>query len=149
MGVLDLKKIYIAGPLFNEMEIERNEKIDTLIRNIGFDTYLPQRDGGSISKLKEVSDISMHDEIEDRIFGLDIKELDCCDYLLFLLDGPVLDDGSCFELGYMYAHNKKCYGYKTDCRNWGNGKLNLMIGKALIKIAKDENELEMIFCELI
>lgn len=37
-------KIYIAAPLFNEMEIERNNSINDLLEVEGFETYLPQRD---------------------------------------------------------------------------------------------------------
>ena len=143
-----MKKVYIAGPLFNDMERERNLKIDVLVRDAGFETYLPQRDGGIVAKMKEIALQDEFDNIETKIFKLDIKQLDDCDYLLFLLDGAVLDDGSCFELGYMYSLGKKCFGYKTDLRNWGDGKLNLMIEKSLVKIAKDENELRQIFTEL-
>ncbi len=35
--------IYISAPLFNEMEIEFNNKVDAFVRNLGFTTYLPQR----------------------------------------------------------------------------------------------------------
>jgi nucleoside 2-deoxyribosyltransferase len=143
-----MKKVYMAGPLFNDMERERNLKIDALIRDAGFETYLPQRDGGIVAKMKEAALQDEFDSIETKIFKLDIKQLDECDYLLFLLDGAVLDDGSCFELGYMYSLGKKCFGYKSDLRNWGDGKLNLMIEKSLVKIAKDENELQQIFTEL-
>ena len=143
-----MKKVYIAGPLFNDMERERNLKIDAIIRNTGFDTYLPQRDGGVVAQMKETALLDEFDNIEKKIFELDIKQLKKCDYMLFLLDGAVLDDGSCFELGYMYSLGKKCFGYKTDLRNWGDGKLNLMIEKSLSVIAKEENELVQIFAEL-
>lgn len=140
-----MKKVYIAGPLFNEMERERNTQIDLLIRKIGFETYLPQRDGGIVAEMKLNKDAA---QVERSVFEADIKQLLDCDYLLFLLDGPVLDDGSCFELGYMYSLGKKSIGYKTDYRNWGDGKLNLMIEKSLNKIASTRQELVEIFKNL-
>lgn len=136
-----MKKFYVAAPMFNEMEKERNLRIDKIVRKIGFNTYLPQRDGGIVDDLKKNVEESKHCDIEKKIFNLDIEKLSECDYLLFLLDGAVLDDGSCFELGYMFALGKPCFGYKTDLRNFGDGKLNLMIEKSLIKIAFNEKDL--------
>ena len=134
------KKIYVAAPLFNEMELTRNEEIGDILEKMGYEIYLPQRDGGAVYKLIEKSDTD-EDEIEERIFGYDIEAMNECDILLFLMDGACLDEGSCFELGYMFCQNKKCYGYKTDARNFGSGKENLMISKSLKHIFRNKQEL--------
>ncbi len=134
------KKIYVAAPLFNEMELMRNEEIGDILEKMGYVIYLPQRDGGAVYKLIEERDAD-EDEIEERIFGYDIEAMNECDILLFLMDGACLDEGSCFELGYMFGQNKKCYGYKTDARNFGNGKENLMISKSLEHIFRNKQEL--------
>ena len=39
-------KVYIAGPLFTQGDRWFLEKIDDLLQNHGFVTYLPHRDGG-------------------------------------------------------------------------------------------------------
>lgn len=39
-------KLYLAAPLFNEMERDRNTKICSLIERLGIEVFLPQRDGG-------------------------------------------------------------------------------------------------------
>ncbi len=143
-----MKIVYIAAPLFNEMEQERNLKIDSLIGKLGYKTYLPQRDGGIVAEIKKKNNVNINDS-EFEIFKLDLEQLKKCDYLLFLLDGAVLDDGSCFELGYCYAQGKKCFGYKTDYRNFGDGKLNLMIEKSLIKIVSTLDDLEKLFRNMV
>ena len=40
------KRIYVAAPLFNEMELERNSKIKTILVNNGYEVYLPQDEAG-------------------------------------------------------------------------------------------------------
>ena len=46
-------KIYIAAPLYCDYEREYNLKIDELLRENGYDTYLPQRDGGVVSEMPD------------------------------------------------------------------------------------------------
>ena len=36
------KRIYVAAPLFNEMELERNSIIKEILVNNGYEVYLPQ-----------------------------------------------------------------------------------------------------------
>lgn len=45
-------KIHIAVPLFNEMEVERNNSINAILEQEGFETYLPQREGGLFYDLR-------------------------------------------------------------------------------------------------
>jgi len=131
--------IYIAAPLFNKMEKEFNERIDKLVVDQGFETYLPQRDGGSLSELIRQGENA--DGLSDYIFNLDVSAVEKCDILLFLLDGRVPDEGACMELGMAYALKKECIGFKTDVRSFADGNDNLMIRKALSKIFRSEKEL--------
>lgn len=142
-------KIYLAAPLFNEMELERNLRICNRLEDIGLSVFMPQRDGGAVYKIMQDNPGMNEVEVEDKIFNMDISAMVNSDVILFLMDGIALDEGSCFELGYMYAIGKKCYGYKTDARNFGNGKENLMIQNSLIKIFRKEEELIRFFFEEI
>ena len=36
---------------------------------------------------------------------------------LLVMDGRVIDEGACFELGYAYSRGKVCIGLKTDVRS--------------------------------
>jgi len=131
--------IYIAAPLFNSMEKNFNEHIDALIVTQGFETYLPQRDGGTLSELIKQGDNP--EELSDYIFNLDIAAVKKCDIILFLLDGRVPDEGACFELGMAYALEKECIGLKTDIRSFADGYDNLMLRKSLSAIFTNEEDL--------
>lgn len=124
--------IYIAAPLFNEMEIRRNHEISNSLESEGFETYLPQRDGGLFFDLKKKE--YPIDSIKSQIFECDYKAILECDVILCLLDGSVLDDGMCIELGIAFANKKHCIGYKTDYRSqdiYGN---NIMVDGTLKQI---------------
>ena len=137
-----MKNIYIAAPLFNEMELKRNEHIAQIIEKIGFSTYLPQRDAGIACELIESSNV-LQEEIRKRIFEKDCVAVKNSDIILFLIDGRTPDEGSCIELGIGYALGKICIGYKTDSRAMDkNGNNNIMLDGCLNwHIFSDEEEL--------
>ena len=141
-----MKKIYIAAPLFNEMELKRNVEISNYLKSIGYEPYLPQDEAGLAS---EMIDDNNKFEINKKIFEMDIVGIKSCDILLFLLDGRVPDEGACVELGMAYAWGKKCVGYKTDSRALDKtGDDNLFIeGCFGFKVAKSLNELELFLRE--
>jgi len=135
--------VYIAAPLFNKMEKGFNQYVDELIVAQGFKTFLPQRDGGSISEL--IKQGGEPNELSDYIFNLDVEAVRNCDILLFLLDGRVPDEGACFELGMAYALGKECIGFKTDIRSFADGFDNLMLRKSLLALFTKEDELVEFF----
>ncbi len=102
-------KIYIAGPLFNEMERSRNEEMASVVEAVGIATYLPQRDGGVFSQMLEKG--MNIEEVRQRIFKEDVEAIKSCDSILCLLDGRVPDEGMCVELGIAYALGKLCIAY--------------------------------------
>jgi len=127
-------KIYIAGPLFSNAEKRFNEEIDCHLRNMGFDTFLPQRQGYEksqyIDKIESEGSVTKKEifaELNASIFSKDIEEIRNCDILLIILDGRVPDEGACVELGFAFALNKKCIGIKTDSRTLLAGQDNPMI----------------------
>ncbi|MBR2544930.1 MAG: nucleoside 2-deoxyribosyltransferase, partial [Erysipelotrichaceae bacterium] len=83
-------KVYIAAPLYCDYEREYNLKIDELLRNNGYDTYLPQRDGGVVSEMPDF----INGIPKDRyVFEKDLEAMNSSDVFLFLLDGRVPDEG--------------------------------------------------------
>lgn len=119
--------IYVAAPLFNEMERERNIKVDNELRKIGFETYLPQRDGGVAYDMIKENKMSK-EEVRKHLFDTDYKAVQKADVVVCLLDGRTPDEGTCIELGMAYALNKICVAYKTDSRAMDrNGDNNVMI----------------------
>lgn len=133
--------IYIAGPLCSEAERQFNEDLNSFLHTIGIKTYLPQADGGFLDELidKGVDE----EEVRRSLFERDVNAMNSCDTLLIILDGRTIDEGACFELGYMYSKGKRCFGYKTDSRSYIRGKNNLMIDCALQTIVSSHNELKV------
>lgn len=132
------RKIYIAAPLFCESERWFNEKIDAILRSLGHETYLPQRDGGCYAELPELIDGRPKEQV---LYEKDIAALNWCDTLLFLPDGRVPDEGACFELGYAAAQGKDLVAYKTDARAFMMGMDNLMLRMAVSETLRDEEQL--------
>ena len=135
-------KIYIAAPLFCEKEKAFNEKVDAILREYGHETYLPQRDAGSVADLP-----AFINGVPSRIhvFREDCRHMDWCDICLILIDGRVPDEGAVFELGYCYHAGKRCVGYQTDSR-WFIGIFNnAMLEGALEKVLYDEKQLREFF----
>ena len=122
------KRIYIAGPLFSQAELEFNDKLNKFLLKNGFSTFLPQKDGYELSDL--VKDSNPQDA-STLIFNFDLEELKKSDILVFVMDGRVPDEGGCVEVGIAYALGKECYGLKTDTRSFIHSQDNPMIIGAL------------------
>ena len=133
-------KIFIAAPLFNEMERRRNSEIKGFLVTQGYDTYLAQDDIGLSYDL--IEDKTKKKEIRKMIFEADINGLFESDIVLLLLDGRTPDEGACIEVGYGWALKKPCIAYKTDNRAMDqNGDNNIMID-GCIDFSKLINNLE-------
>ena len=121
-------KIYIAGPLFCDAELEYNEKLDKFLSDLGFTTFLPQRDGYKLVELEKK--VSRYEAL-GIIFERDVQEIRDCDVVVFNMDGRVPDEGACVEIGIGYALGKECIGLKTDVRSAFDGGDNPMVLGAL------------------
>ena len=76
-----MKKIYFAAPLFNEMELKRNEEITQILRKWGYDVYLPQEIAGLSAKI--ISNGGDKYEVSRKIFNTDLEGIKSCDILIF------------------------------------------------------------------
>ena len=98
-------KVYIAGKLCNESEREQLEKIDSICKGLGFETFLPHRDVGLAKDLRDV----------DKIFRGDIIDgFKNINLVVAFLDGLHIGAGTSWELGYAYAKKIPSIGIKTD-----------------------------------
>lgn len=138
--------IYYAGPLFNDAERVFNVKLTASLESLGFEVFLPQRDGVEANKLPYSS--MSQDQRRQVIFELDREMIERCDIFLFILDGRIPDEGACVELGMAYTHrrvtgkNRLLVGLHTDSRAaFTDSKLNPMIYIALDKIVTSTDEL--------
>jgi nucleoside 2-deoxyribosyltransferase len=123
-------KAYIAAPLFCDAEKLFNLRVDAAVRELGLDTYLPQRDGGEAAPL--VRQGLDEDTVRRRLYELDCAAIAECDVFVFILDGRVPDEGGCVELGMARARGAACFGLQTDSRRFGGtDSNNLMIDYSL------------------
>jgi len=133
-------KIYLAGPLFSESERawladikRRMEAISPDITVIWPYELIPRE----------------HPDAHDReeIFELCRSHLDEVDVLVCVLDGPQVDDGTAWEIGYFYCKHSNSLpiiGIRTDFRNAGeteNSVVNAMIECSCSRIADSSEAL--------
>ncbi|MEA3329260.1 MAG: nucleoside 2-deoxyribosyltransferase [Nanoarchaeota archaeon] len=98
-------KIYIAGKLCTEQERAQLEKVAKICEKLGFEIFLPHRDGGLCEGVEDI----------ERIFKEDIKKgFEGVDLIVAVLDGLHVGAGTAWELGYAYAKGIKAIGFKSD-----------------------------------
>jgi nucleoside 2-deoxyribosyltransferase len=102
-----MKTVYIAGPLFDPGERWYLEQIDCAVRDLGFQTYLPHRDGG-------IKAITGHTTAE--IFKADLRGLESVDIVVAVLNGPDVDSGTAWEMGHAFARGIPIIGIHEDIR---------------------------------
>ena len=112
--------VYLAGPLFSEAERRFNLELTLRLEALGFEVFLPQRDG--VERDIPRYDTMTREERRHAMFQLDRTRILDSDVFLFVLDGRVPDEGACVELGIAYCqkylHNseKLLVGLHTDIR---------------------------------
>ena len=128
------KKVYFAGPMFNQGEKDFNLRITELLEEYGYEVFLPQRDGIEAAQLEGKTE----EELTEMIFALDEEQVRKADIVFMNMDGRAPDEGACVELGIGYALGKRCYGFKTDTRAVEYGlEVNPMISGCMIKLFKN------------
>lgn len=105
------KRIYMAGPLFNEGDRYTNQVNSDALRAVGYTTFLPQ-------------EIVITDEstalVKAACLYMDLKAIRLCDVLLANCNGIEVDSGTAAEIGLAYGWGKKMVAYKSDVRNYFN-----------------------------
>ena len=138
--------IYFAGPLFSEAERRFNLGLTHRLESLGFDVFLPQRDG--VERDMPPYDTMTPEERRHAMFRLDRTRILDSDVFLFVLDGRVPDEGACVELGiaycqkYLQTGEKLLVGLHTDTRAaFIGGRLNPMVRIPLDYVVDDVESL--------
>jgi nucleoside 2-deoxyribosyltransferase len=95
-------KIYLAGPLFSTAERNFNKELTRLLRDKGYEVWLPQ----------EFEQMTMTPQ---QIFLKDVEGIDWADVVVANMDGPDPDSGTSWECGYAYR-KKPVVLFRTDFR---------------------------------
>ena len=144
--------VYLAGPLFSEAERRFNLELTYRLEAIGFEVFLPQRDG--VERDRPPYDTMAPEERRRVIFELDRSRILDSDVFLIVLDGRVPDEGACVELGIAYCQKylqnpeKLLVGLHTDTRAaFIGGRLNPMVRVPLDYVVEDEETLVRLLAE--
>ncbi|KHK03186.1 nucleoside 2-deoxyribosyltransferase [Desulfovibrio sp. TomC] len=128
-------RVYLAGPLFTLAE----RRFMAELRDLA--AVLP-----GVAPLWP-GDLFVNDDLagmghtaKSHIFRGCLSALDGCDLVVAVLDGPAVDDGTAWEVGYAYARGIPAWGLRTDFRSAGDTSqslVNCMIECSCTEIFRD------------
>src|SRR6202007_609915 len=125
-------KIYLAGPLFSTAERNFNKELTRLLRDKGYEVWLPQ----------EFEQMTMTPK---QIFLKDVEGIDWADVVVANMDGQDPDSGTCWECGYAYRKKpvvllrtqfgpaRKLGGERPEIEEKNDAPYNLMLTEAAPK----------------
>jgi len=121
--------VYLAAPFFSCCERAFNLSILNLLENAKLQVFYPARDG--IVAKDEIASGKSEADVLAAVWLCDTDAIVNSRAVLAVLDGRVVDEGVCVEIGYASALKKMIVGYHTDdrkCFTWG---LNPMVLQAM------------------
>ena len=104
-----INNIYLAGPFFNEEEIENIEYAESVLEGRGLTLFSPMR--------HSVDGEVRTTEWSDKIFEMDRKEIEKTDAVVAIYYGNYSDTGTAWECGYAYAIGKPVILVHVDAAN--------------------------------
>lgn len=125
-----MKKVYLASPFFNDVEIERMESVRDILRGKGLDVFVPnehqnpQYEFGSLDWRKAT-------------FKSDMDAIYDCDVMVAILDSNMMDSGTAFEMGICHQINKPLIVVNLEGKT-----INLMIAESLHALVGSYEELK-------
>jgi nucleoside 2-deoxyribosyltransferase len=128
-----MQKIYLSGPLFSRADIAWGGRVKS---------FLEERlDATRVVWPHEIVPCSAGCL---EIFQANLRALYEADVMVALLDGPQVDDGTAWEVGFFFSQGKMVLGLRTDFRRAGEmegSRVNLMIECSCHSISSSLEEL--------
>jgi nucleoside 2-deoxyribosyltransferase len=135
-----VKRIYLAGPLFSAAKQawlrETKTRIERTIPNVSVVWPFELFDQAEIA--------GWGDDAPRRVMESCRDALAACDEMVALLDGPQVDDGTAWEIGFAHAMGIPVIGIRTDFRRAGDvhgALVNAMVHGSCRMIARSVEEL--------
>ena len=117
-------KIYLSAPLFTQVERRWNRMLAAALeeRIAGAEVVLPQdfKFGGAYNRPSDFL----------KLFSECVDSLEEADLIVAVLDGPDVDSGTAFEVGFAHARDIPIIGIRTDFRKSQHRGLNVMLSQA-------------------
>jgi nucleoside 2-deoxyribosyltransferase len=126
-------KIYCAGPIFNPSEQKEMDSIAHVLRNAGYEVFLPQKDGLEFAKLfpafleRGVKLDEAQRLLNNAIFALDVFQIKDSDGLVLNMNGRVPDEGAMVEAGIAWACQRPIVIFNSDDRSLIHGNSNPLV----------------------
>ena len=128
-----MQKIYLSGPLFSRADIAWGGRVKSFLED----------------RLDDISILWPHEIVPctagmQEIFQANLRALGQAEMMVSLLDGPQVDDGTAWEIGYAYARGLPIIGLRTDFRQAGDtahSVANAMVECACVHIYRSADEL--------
>ncbi len=129
-----LPKVYCAGPLFSECERQEMTAIAEVLVDVGYEVYLPHRDGMEFRLILEVlvergwTPAVAAAFLHAGIFALDVYQLAIdCGAMVWNLNGRVPDEGAVSEAAIAWTLGKPLVAFKDDVRSLIAGRDNPLL----------------------
>jgi len=132
-------RVYLAGPLFTLAERRFMAHLRDLAGALPGVTALWPGDFFAGDDLA-----AMGAGAKEHIFRGCVAGLGGCDLVVAVLDGPQVDDGTAWEIGYAFAKGVPAWGLRTDFRVAGDtvhSLVNCMVECSCEKTFKDVDSL--------
>ncbi|MGH7138779.1 MAG: nucleoside 2-deoxyribosyltransferase [Pirellulales bacterium] len=130
----EARRVYCAGPLFNEIERGEMSAIAASLRNSGFEPFVPHADGLEFAKVQPYLAAQGHDAatvgrlLHEAIFALDVYQVVVgCGSLVLNMNGRVPDEGAVSEAAMAWTLGKPVVIYKADARTKVSGRDNPLV----------------------
>jgi len=127
--LIEKVSVYLAGPLFSRVEIEwagsLKKKIEAALGD----------------RIEVLWPFEIASGTKEEIFAANLAALRRSPLMVAILDGPMVDDGTAWEVGCHYSlFGPKAVGIRTDFRKAGeisDSKVNLMIEGSCRTVVSD------------
>ncbi len=122
-------KIYIAGPFFNEQQLETVKVVERILDEAGIEYHSPRSVGVLKDMPKEERLAAMK-----GIFDSNLRQMDDCTEMVCILNDR--DTGTLVEFGYMLAQRKDITFFADDAKF-----VSVMLAQGASAICTDEEKL--------
>lgn len=144
-----MKKIYLAGTLFNSAERMHLLALEHFLKSLGREVILPQREALKFAGPNGFDVPGIAEDCARTVASKDVVYVGCA-------DGADVDSGTCVELGIAITATGRAVIYRTDFRTAEDREvgLNAMLRlKGVAYIYKpcfytEPNEIELFYTEL-
>lgn len=130
----ELRRVYCAGPLFNEAERREMLRIAQVLSETGFEPFVPHSDGMEFALVHPYLVDEGYDAraagrlLHEAVFALDTYQVVVgCGSLVLNLNGRVPDEGAVAEATMAWMLGKPLVIFKEDARSAIEGRDNPLI----------------------